>query len=55
LDLLGYEGRSFAKGGYLQRGFNDLDWLPEPDEPALGGYAYFADEEFLPDPEDERE
>jgi hypothetical protein len=53
-DLLGYEGASFAKGGYLHRGFNDLDWLPEPDEPALGGYAYFADEEFLPDPEEDR-
>ena len=28
--LLGYEGSSFDKGGYLDRGFNDLDWLPEP-------------------------
>ena len=28
--LLGYEGSSFEKGGYLNRGFNDLDWLPEP-------------------------
>jgi hypothetical protein len=27
--LLGYEGPSFAKGGYLQRGFDDLDWLPD--------------------------
>lgn len=27
---LGYEGSSFDKGGYLHRGFNDLDWLPEP-------------------------
>ena len=53
--LLGYEGPSFDKGGYLHRGFNDLDWLPEPDEPAMGGYAYFADEEFLPDPHDEDE
>lgn len=26
--LLGYEGESFSKGGYLQRGFDDLDWLP---------------------------
>ncbi len=26
----GYEGESFSKGGYLQRGFNDLSWLPEP-------------------------
>jgi hypothetical protein len=29
-DLLGYEGPSFDQGGYLERGFNDLDWLPEP-------------------------
>ena len=26
----GYEGSSFDKGGYLTRGFNDLDWLPDP-------------------------
>lgn len=25
----GYQGEAFSKGGYLQRGFNDLDWLPE--------------------------
>ena len=29
-DLLGYEGPSFDKGGYINRGFDDLDWLPEP-------------------------
>ena len=29
-DLLGYEGSSFDKGGYLDRGFDDLDWLPDP-------------------------
>lgn len=28
--LLGYEGESFSKGGYLERGFDDLDWLPDP-------------------------
>jgi hypothetical protein len=28
--MLGYEGPSFAKGGYLHRGFDDLDWLPDP-------------------------
>lgn len=28
--VLGYEGPSFDKGGYIDRGFNDLDWLPEP-------------------------
>ena len=27
---LGYEGPSFHKGGYIDRGFDDLDWLPEP-------------------------
>lgn len=27
---LGYEGPSFDKGGYVNRGFNDLDWLPDP-------------------------
>jgi hypothetical protein len=25
--LFGYEGPSSDKGGYLQRGFNDIDWL----------------------------
>ena len=29
-ELLGYEGASFDKGGYLDRGFDDLDWLPTP-------------------------
>ena len=29
-ELLGYEGSSYDKGGYINRGFNDLDWLPEP-------------------------
>lgn len=29
-ELLGYEGASFEKGGYLNRGFDDLDWLPDP-------------------------
>jgi hypothetical protein len=29
-DLLGYEGPSFEQGGYLHRGFDDLDWLPAP-------------------------
>ena len=28
--ILGYEGPSFDKGGYINRGFNDLNWLPEP-------------------------
>jgi hypothetical protein len=26
--LLGYEIDSFAQGGYIGRGFDDLDWLP---------------------------
>jgi hypothetical protein len=25
----GYEGEAFSKGGYLNRGFNELDWLPD--------------------------
>lgn len=29
-DLLGYEGESYSQGGYLHRGFDDLDWLPTP-------------------------
>lgn len=29
-ELLGYEGSSFDKGGYIDRGFDDLDWLPDP-------------------------
>jgi hypothetical protein len=32
--LFGYEGPSFAQGGYLERGFNDLDWLPDPEQEA---------------------
>lgn len=30
--FFGYEGSSFEKGGYITRGFDDLDWLPEPNE-----------------------
>jgi hypothetical protein len=25
---LGYEGSSADKGGYIRRGFDDIDWLP---------------------------
>lgn len=25
--IFGYEGESFSKGGYIHRGFDDLDWL----------------------------
>jgi hypothetical protein len=28
--LLGYGGPSFEQGGYVHRGFDDLDWLPNP-------------------------
>jgi len=28
--LLGYEGPSYEHGGYIDRGFDDLDWLPDP-------------------------
>lgn len=41
-EVLGYEGPSFDKGGYLDRGFDDLDWLPDP---RIGEY----EGEALPD------
>ena len=25
--LFGYEGESYSKGGYIDRGFNDIDWI----------------------------
>jgi hypothetical protein len=28
--LLGYEGPAHDRGGYLHRGYDDLDWLPDP-------------------------
>ena len=28
-DMLGYEGASWQKGGYVDRGSGDIDWLPE--------------------------
>jgi hypothetical protein len=31
---LGYEGASFGQGGYIERGFDDLDWLPDPESAA---------------------
>jgi len=27
---LGYQGSSIEHGGYLYRGFDDIDWLPQP-------------------------
>lgn len=32
--LFGYEGSSYEHGGYIDRGFNDLSWLPDPPESA---------------------
>ena len=29
-ELFGYEGASVHLGGYIERGFDDLDWLPDP-------------------------
>lgn len=29
LTFLGYQGSSIEYGGYLNRGFDDIDWLPE--------------------------
>ncbi len=28
--IVGYEGNAIQQGGYLHRGFNDIDWLPGP-------------------------
>ena len=28
--ILGWEGESYDKGGYRERGFADLAWLPDP-------------------------
>jgi hypothetical protein len=25
--IIGYEGESYSKGGYIKRGFDDIDWL----------------------------
>lgn len=35
----GYEGEAFSKGGYVQRGFNDLTWLPNPPDSAGPPYT----------------
>ena len=29
-----YQGPAYASGGYIHRGFNDLNWLPDPPESA---------------------
>ncbi len=31
---MGYQGASYAMGGYLNHGFNDLAWLPDPPQSA---------------------
>lgn len=41
-EILGYQGPSFDQGGYVNRGFNDLDWLPEP-------RILYPDDEALPE------
>ncbi len=41
--VLGYEGPSYDKGGYIDRGFDDLDWLPDPRVE-----EYQGPEEFVP-------
>jgi len=32
--FFGYEGASFPYGGYIHRGFNDINWLPKPPDAA---------------------
>jgi hypothetical protein len=39
--VLGYEGASVHLGGYVERGFDDLDWLPDPPlvmDPSAGSH-----------------
>ena len=31
-ELIGYGGSSIEHGGYINRGFNDIDWLPEAEQ-----------------------
>jgi hypothetical protein len=31
--FVGYEGEAIKFGGYIDRGFNDIDWLPTPTNP----------------------
>ena len=33
-EAFGYQGSSFDEGGYIERGFDDLGWLPNPPEEA---------------------
>jgi hypothetical protein len=43
LELLGYEGPAYEKGGYLRRGFDDLDWLPTPRVEEYDGPEQFVE------------
>jgi len=36
-ELVGYEGEAIKFGGYISRGFNDIDWLPDPPGHAKSG------------------
>ncbi|MCU0870639.1 MAG: tat (twin-arginine translocation) pathway signal sequence, partial [Burkholderiales bacterium] len=36
-EAFGYEGAAVHLGGYLHRGFDDLDWLPPVPPEAWGG------------------
>lgn len=36
-ERLGYEGASFSKGGYINRGFNDIAWLPKVSKERVNG------------------
>ena len=48
--LLGYEGYSFDQGGYINRGFNDLDWLPDPritEHPELASFLKKEPNKFV--------
>jgi hypothetical protein len=33
-EAFGYEGEAFEHGGYIERGFDDLGWLPDPPDDA---------------------
>lgn len=50
--LFGYPGPSWQLGGYLQRGFQDLDWLPTPpaeaSPPLVDGKVGVAADEKAP-------
>jgi hypothetical protein len=46
-EALGYEGPSYDKGGYVDRGFADLEWLPDPRIETYDGPEPFV--AFVPD------